>query len=198
MELANQDIINLIEIGRSGINLKKNQFDYFGQRDYINRLHWKTWSQFVLDLTDIDLIYLYGNRKSKDYFEYRNQKANQRIFKTEQYSKVLKRVEGRKDKRKQAITELSKLTNDERGKKLEELKSKYSGLSTLQKLQIMAKDEVYPPEYYPHEWIEIEPDELKTFPINLIKNLHDKLSSKTIGQWKRFAAELAKLDDRNE
>ncbi|TAL81165.1 MAG: hypothetical protein EPN88_00715 [Bacteroidetes bacterium] len=123
----------------------------------------------------------YGNRTSKDYFEYRNQKAKESIIKAEKYSKVLRRVEGRKEKRKQAIAELRKLTNEERGQIIEELKQKYLTHSNLEKLTVMANDEVYPPEYYPREWIEISPEEIKTLPIDLIKKLYDKLSTKTMG-----------------
>jgi hypothetical protein len=253
MELTNQDIKNLIDIGLSDTSSNKTLFSCFISRDFINRLHWKTWRQFANELNDNELIHLfkglvktenefkwmggsvagaiwvyriieernldrdfkiadfgfancenpyvpfgnsyYGRRTSKDYFGYRNQKARESILKAEKYSKVLRRVEGRKEKRKQAIAELRKLTNEERGEILENLKHRYSSHSILEKLTLMANDDVYPPEYYPSEWIEISSEEIKTLPIDLIKKLYDKLSTKTMGQWKRFALELRKLDD---
>jgi hypothetical protein len=253
MELTNQDIIKLIEIGRSDISHDNILFNYFRPRDFINRLGWKTWRLFVIELSDDELISLfkglvktetklkwiggsvagaiwvykvieernldtdykiadfgfeysenpyipfgnlyYGKRTSKDFFEYRNLKAKESINKAEYYSKVLRRVEGRKEKRKLEIAELRKLNKEERGLIVEELKQKYSTLSYLDKLRVIANDNIYPPEYYPPEWIDISPEEIKNIPIDLIKKLYDKLSTKTMGKWKRFAMKLQELDD---
>ena len=38
-------------------------------------------------------------------------------------------------------------------------------------------------------------EEIEKLPIDLIKKLYDKLSTKTKGEWKRFGHELQKLDD---
>jgi len=54
---------------------------------------------------------------------------------------------------------------------------------------------IFPPEYYPIEWISIHKDEIEKLPLDLIKELYDKLSTKTKGEWKRFAQEVEKLDD---
>ena len=41
----------------------------------------------------------------------------------------------------------------------------------------------------------IPKEEIENLPLVLIKKLYDKLSTKTKGEWKRFAQELEKLDD---
>jgi Fe-S cluster biosynthesis and repair protein YggX len=41
----------------------------------------------------------------------------------------------------------------------------------------------------------ISKEEIDKLPTELIKKLYDKLSTKTKGEWKRFAQELEKLDD---
>lgn len=137
----------------------------------------------------------YGKRTIKDYFSYREEKMKVSAIKAERYEKVLRRVEGRKEKRVAAIAELRKLSKEQRGQIRSELLEKYSVFTTRQKLEIIADDFKYPPEYYPVEWINIPAEEIQKLPIELVKKLYDKLSTKTKGQWKRFAHELQKLDD---
>ena len=64
-----------------------------------------------------------------------------------------------------------------------------------EKLETIVVDKTFPPEYYPTDWIKFPKEEIEKLPIDLIKKLYDKLSTKTKGEWKRFARELEKLDD---
>lgn len=137
----------------------------------------------------------YGKRTVKDYFNYQEKKARISQEKAERYNKVLKRVEGRKKKRIAAIAELRSLDKKTRGQIRKELLDKYVNASTKEKLVLIANDEKYPPEYYPTEWIIIPTTEIDSLPMDLIKRLYDKLSTKTKGPWKRFAAEILKYDD---
>lgn len=137
----------------------------------------------------------YGKRTITDYFAYEGEKAKISFEKRERYSKVLKRVEGRKSKRINAIAELRKLSKEQRGEIRTELLEKYKNATTTEKLEIIAGDKLFPPEYYPIDWIKLPKEEINKLPIILIKKLYDKLSTKTKGEWKRFAHELAKFDD---
>jgi len=137
----------------------------------------------------------YGKRTIEDYFAYKEEKSRINTIKAERYEKVLQRVTGRKEKRAAAIAELRKLSREERGNILKGLLEKYATSTKKQRLEIITADLIYPPEYYPVEWINLTPDEIKELPIELRKKLYDKLSTKTKGQWKRFALELKKLDD---
>jgi hypothetical protein len=137
----------------------------------------------------------YGRRTIEDYFSFRTAKSNESKVKADRYEKVLRRVEGRKEKRAEAIAELRKLSSEIRGKVRNELKEKYFNATTIDKLELIASDSKFPPEYYPVEWITIPKEEIENLPTELIKKLYDKLSTKTKGEWKRFAQELEKLDD---
>jgi hypothetical protein len=137
----------------------------------------------------------YGRRTIEDYFSFRTAKANESKVKADRYEKVLRRVEGRKEKRAEAIAELRKLSFEIRGKVHTELKEKYFKATTIEKLELIASDNKFPPEYYPVEWITIPKEEIENLPTELIKKLYDKLSAKTKGEWKRFAQVLKKLDD---
>lgn len=136
-----------------------------------------------------------GERTASEYFANKREKARIKAIKADRYEKVLNRVEGRKEKRTAAIAELRKLTKQQRGELRTEFLAKYSNATTKEKLEVMANDNVFPPEYYPAEWISIPSEEIQELPIELVKKLYDKLSTKTKGQWKRFAHELQKLDD---
>lgn len=137
----------------------------------------------------------YGKRTIKDYFAYQNEKLKNSAIKAERYERVLQRVKGRKEKRKAAIAELRKLSSKERGNILKELLEKHSTSDKKLRLEIIAADLKYPPEYYPVEWINLTSEEIKELPSELRKKLYDKLSTQTKGQWKRFAFELKKFDD---
>ena len=137
----------------------------------------------------------YGKRTIEDYFAYRTAKTNDSIIKADRYDKVLKRVEGRKEKRISVIGELRKLSNEKRGEIRKDLLEKYKNATTVEKLELIAADKIFPPEYYPTEWITISTEQITGLPTELIKKLYDKLSTKTKGEWKRFAQELQKLDD---
>lgn len=137
----------------------------------------------------------YGKRTIADYRNYHSEKAASKVVKAEQYDKVLKRVTGRKEKRAEQITELRKLSKDERGQIRSELLQKYASASVKDRLEVIAGDVKYPPEYYPVEWISISDNEIEKLPVELIKNLHDKLSTMTKGEWRRFVLALKKHDD---
>lgn len=137
----------------------------------------------------------YGKRTIKDYFSFRTAKARESKVKADRYEKVLRRVEGRKEKRAEAIAELRKLSPEKRGEIRNELLEKYKNATVIEKLELIISDTKFPPEYYPLEWISIPKEEIEKLPLELIKKLYDKLSTKTKGEWKRFAQELEKLDD---
>jgi hypothetical protein len=137
----------------------------------------------------------YSLKSTSDYFLFMSNKAKESQSRQEQYNKVLLRVSERKIKRKNAIAALRKLSFEERSVIKDQLLKKYENLSTIQKLEIIAKDTVYPPEYYPIDWIRLSDEDIALLPNYLIKDLYDKLSSSTKGQWKRFAIQLSKYDD---
>lgn len=137
----------------------------------------------------------YGKRTIEDYFSYRTAKANESKRKADRYEKILRRVEGRKERRTEAIAELRKLSPEIRGEIRNELKEKHKNSTIIERLELIASDNRFPPEYYPVEWITISKDEIDKLPLELVKKLYDKLSTKTKGEWKRFAQELEKLDD---
>ncbi len=137
----------------------------------------------------------HGSRTIQDYFNYMDAKAKLSSVKAERYEKVLRRVERRKERRVEAIAELRKLSKEQRGDILNELLEKYSSFSTIERLELIAKDTKYPPEYYPVEWVSLSTEEIHGLPMELIKNLYDKLSTKTRGKWRWFANELQRLDD---
>lgn len=137
----------------------------------------------------------YGKRTIADYFSYISEKTKVSAIKYDRHEKVLKRVEGRKEKRISAIAELRKLSNEQRGAIRTELLEKYKNATTTEKLEIIASDKIFPPEYYPTDWIKLPVEEIEKLPIDLIKKLYDKLSTKTKGEWKCFGHELQKLDD---
>jgi hypothetical protein len=137
----------------------------------------------------------YGVRTIEDYYKYITLKENESKAKADHYEKILNRVVGRKEIRVAAIAELRKLSNEERGMYRKELLEQYKDASTYEKLKLIAEDKKYPPEYYPPEWISISYSDIERLPKGLIKQLYDKLSTKTKGEWKRFAQKLESLDD---
>jgi len=137
----------------------------------------------------------YGKRTIHDYFAYNKEKNRIGKLKAERYEKVLRRVAGRKEKRIIAIANLRKLSSEVRGRNRDFLLKKYLSTTTIEKLQIIANDDIYPPEYYPIEWISISVQEINELPLELVKKLYDKLSTKTKGEYKRFAIKLQKNDD---
>jgi hypothetical protein len=253
MQLTLQDIQELISAGKASDKLDETVLKYFKPRDYINQQHGNTWREFIVKLSDTELISVfkglvciekelkwiggsvagaiwvygviqsrgldkeymiadfglrncdnpwvpfggsyYGRRTIEDYFSFRTEKANESKVKADRNEKVLRRVTGRKEKRAEAIAELRKLTSEIRGKIRNELKEKYFNATTIEKLELIASDSKFPPEYYPVEWINIPKEEIENLPTELIKKLYDKLSTKTKNEWKRFAQELEKLDD---
>ena len=72
---------------------------------------------------------------------------------------VLRRVEGRKERRAEAIAELRKLSKEQRGDILKELIGKYSTSSPVERMELIANDIKYPPEYYPVEWVNLTTEE---------------------------------------
>jgi hypothetical protein len=137
----------------------------------------------------------YGKRTITDYLADRNATLNFSAIKSDRHEKVLKRVEGRKEKRTAAIAELRKLSKEQRGASRIGLLEKYRNSTTTEKLETIANENVFPPEYFPAEWIKLPKEEIAKLPIDLIKKLSDKLSAKTKGEWKRFRRELEKYDD---
>jgi len=137
----------------------------------------------------------YGIRTIDEYFAYKSASAKEKEKRAIKYKKTLNRVKGRKERRATEIAELRKLSNEERGNIKKELLNKYQNVSNLEKLKLIANDQLYPPEYYPNEWISISIKEVEILPLQLIKQLYDKLSTKTKGEWKRFAKKLEKYDD---
>lgn len=137
----------------------------------------------------------YGKRTIDDYFSFRTAKATESRVKADCNEKVLRRVAGRKVKRAESIAELRKLSTEQRREIRNNLLERYKNANPIEKLELIASDTKFPPEYYPREWILISKEEIQELPLELIKKLYDKLSSKSKGDWKRFAQELQKYDD---
>ena len=137
----------------------------------------------------------YGPRTILEYMQYSREKAKQKAAKSYKYEKLLERVEGRKQKRSQAIAQLRNLTFEERGQIRKDLMDKYKSASISERFELIANDEKYPPEYYPMEWIDVSKDEILKLPIKLVEALFDKLSTKTKGAWKRFAQNLQEIEN---
>ena len=137
----------------------------------------------------------YGRRTIKDYFAHQQEKHRISVIKADRYEKVLTRVTGRKHKRAAAIAELRKLTTEERGQARLELLEKFASKTPKERLEAIANDNIYPPEYYPSEWTDIPRQEIEGLPTEIIKKLYDKLSTKTRGKWRRFADCLKEFDD---
>ncbi len=131
-----------------------------------------------------------GKRTISDYLLYQEEKPRIRAMKDLENNN---RVKGRKKKRSTAIAELRRLSFKERGLILISLDEKYRSWSFQQRLELIAADEKYPPEYYPVEWIKVGKDEIEFLPVELIEKLYNKLSAKTKGDWRRFAQELQKI-----
>ena len=134
-------------------------------------------------------------KSSKEFYLGLMMKAAKAEAGLEKERKMRQRAEGRKIKRKKAMAELRKLDYETRGQIHKELKEKYSQSSVKEKLELVGADEKYPPEYYPTEWALITEQEVKNLPVDLIKKLYDKLSSKTKGPWRKFSLTLLKYDD---
>ncbi|GHV58101.1 hypothetical protein FACS189460_5520 [Deltaproteobacteria bacterium] len=96
----------------------------------------------------------------------------------------------RKEKRKAATSELRKLSYEERNKIIKDLSNQFQKATVNEKLELMANDQVFPPEYYPKDWIKITEEEIFNLPLPLASNLRYKLFPPLIGEWKRFAQKL--------
>lgn len=132
----------------------------------------------------------FGERTREGYLTYLRMKQ----YNIDRNNEIVNRVAGRKKKRSQAIANLKKISPENRGKIKRELLAKYSSSTAIDKLQIIANDEEYPPEYYPVEWILITDEEISKLTDDLIQKLYDKLSTKTKSHWKRFAKQLKKFN----
>lgn len=139
----------------------------------------------------------YGKRTIQDYFIYQKEKTEISTIRADRYGKILSRVAGRKYKRAAAIVELRKLSSEERRNARASLLQAYADKSLKDKIEVIAHDEKYPPEYYPIEWIDVTKQEIEGLPLELIKKLYDKLSTKTKGKWRRFRNTLKELEDGN-
>lgn len=137
----------------------------------------------------------YGKRTIEDYLKFKREKAIENRLRTNRNEKILIRVKGRNERRALAIAELRKLSKEERGKIRNELLKTYANATINEKLTLIAENKKYPPEYYPLEWIYIPIEEIEKLPIELIRQLYDKLSTKTKGEWRRFGQKLEKLDN---
>jgi hypothetical protein len=253
MKLTQQDIENLITVGKINGEFENWSLYYFKSRDYINRQHGNIWRELVKILSDQDLIFVfkalvrierklewiggsvagaiwvysviqnrdldrdfkiadfglrncdnpwvpfggsyYGVRTIENYFAFKKTSSEESQRKAIEYEKTLSRVKGRKERRSAQIAELRKLINEDRGNIKKELLNKYQNASNLEKLKLIANDQLYPPEYYPNDWINITIEEVEKLPLKLIKQLYDKLSTKTKGEWKRFAKKLERYED---
>ena len=135
-----------------------------------------------------------ADRSYKGYLAHKAEKERRRNIRGLHFDKK-RQIADRKKLRSEAIAELRKLSFEERGKIHQELSEKYSGITAKKKLELMAAEKIYPPEYFPAEWIKVPFEELEKMPFSLITTLYDKLSTKTKGEWKRFAGELKKIEE---
>ncbi len=139
----------------------------------------------------------YYGGKDRSYKGYLAREAEKERLRTEKAERMdkLRPIGDRKKLRSEAIAELRKLSFEERGKIHQELSEKYSGITAKEKLELMAAEEIYPPEYFPAEWIKVPFEELEKMQLSLVTTLYDKLSTKTKGEWKRFAGELKRIEE---
>jgi len=138
----------------------------------------------------------YGKRTIPEYFLYNKEKSKIKAEKSQEYDVKLAREKGRKFKRANAITELRKLTKKERENIKIELHDNYKSKTLLERLELIANNEKYPPEYYPTEWANVLEEEIQKLPLKLVQRLYDKLSTRTRGSWKRLAQELKRVEPR--
>lgn len=137
----------------------------------------------------------YGKRTISEYFKYNKEKSKIKNEKSRANNIKLEREKGRKFKRANAIAELRKLTKEERENIKIELNDKYKSKTIIERFELIANNEKYPPEYYPTEWSNVSKEEIEKFPLKLVQRLYDKLSTKTRGSWKRFAQELKRIEN---
>jgi hypothetical protein len=137
----------------------------------------------------------YGKRTISEYLRYNKEKSKKKAEKSQEYNIKLNREKGRKFKRANAIAELRKLTKEERENIKIELHANYKAKTPLERLELIANNEKYPPEYYPTEWANVPAGEIQQLPLKLVQKLFDKLSIKTRGSWKRFAQELKSIEN---
>ncbi|AVR44754.1 hypothetical protein C7S20_05450 [Christiangramia fulva] len=138
----------------------------------------------------------HGERNIQGYFLHQKERARRRVLKLEEDKAFGERVQDRKKKRRSAaIAELRKLSFEEGGSVRAKYLEEYKSATNQQRLALIAVDEKYPPEYYPPEWIHLIGDQIQDLPVDLVKKLYDKLSTKTKGEWRRFSQKLQKIEE---
>lgn len=139
--------------------------------------------------------YYNGERNIQGYFLHQKERARSKATRLEEDKAFRQRAQNRRKRRSAAIAELRKLSYEERGSiRAKNLEENRSG-TIQQRLEIMAADEKYPPEYYPPEWIHLSRNQIQELPFDLVKKLYDKLSSKTKGEWRRFSQKLQNIEE---
>ncbi len=139
--------------------------------------------------------YYSGERNIQGYFLHQKERARRRATKLEEDKNFRDRAQKRRVKRSVAIAELRKLSYIERGLIRTKFLDEYRFATVQERLERMASDEKYPPEYYPMEWIKLGDDQIEELPVDLVKKLYDKLSTKTKGEWRRFCQKLKKIEE---
>lgn len=135
-----------------------------------------------------------GERNIQDYFLNQKERSRRRALKLKQDMEFHERVKDRRKRRSVSIAELRNLSFKDRGSIREKYLEEYRSATIQQRLEIMASDEKYPPEYYPPEWICLSEEQIRELPIDLVKKLYDKLSTKTKGEWRRFSQKLQMIE----
>ena len=135
----------------------------------------------------------FGDRNIQGYFLHQKERARRRAIKLEEDKAFHERVQDRRKRRSAAIAEVRKLSFEERGSIRAKYLERYKSATVQERLELMASDEKYPPEYYPSEWINLTSEQIQKLSIALVKKLYDKLSTKTKGEWRRFSQKLQKI-----
>jgi hypothetical protein len=105
--------------------------------------------------------------------------AHEDRMKFQQEQKIIQKIE-----RQRVSIERYKQKKEHRMKILE----KYQNSTIKEKLTTIVKDTIHPPEYYPV--IEISEEDIGNLPMELIKKLFNKISSRKKSEWKVIAHKL--------
>lgn len=136
----------------------------------------------------------HGERNIQSYFLHQKERSRRRALKFKEDKEFHERVKDRRKRRSAAIAELRKLSFKERGSIREKYLEEYRSATIQERLETIASDEKYPPEYYPPEWINLTNEQIRKLPTDILKKLLDKLSTKAKGEWKRFSQKLQIID----
>ena len=179
----------------------KDDINHLGDdrtHDWPDNLSYDKWTEFTDNLSDDDLILLFkGLVQVENVIQWNGRYKNADVF----VYKVIRFGGLDKDNKIADFARYHCTNPDILFVKLKlatntELRKKYTGASYKEKLELIANDEKYPPEYYPWEWTVVSDEEIAKLPEKLIEKLYERLI-KTKGPhlWERLAVKVEKYDE---